>query len=68
MTSKVSKEIEFTGLKLKKDMAENMLSEWVIFLAKEKGWEVARKYITHLADSLCEEIKDFRPDEYRVWD
>ena len=33
MTSKVSKEIKFTGLKLKKDMAENMLSEWVIFLA-----------------------------------
>ena len=68
MTSKVSKEMEFTGLKLKKDMAENMLSEWVICLAKEKGWEVARKYITHLADDLCEEIKDFRPDEYRVWD
>lgn len=68
MTSKVSKEIEFTQLKLKKDIAENMLSEWVVFLAKEKDWNTARKYITHLADDLCEEIKDYRPTEYRVWD
>jgi len=68
MSSKVSKEIEFTGLKFKKDMAENMLSEWVVFLAKEKDWYVARKYIVQLADSLSEEIKDYRPEEYRVWD